>query len=252
MNESRIESIAANPASPSRIRTLAILAYHKIGTPAPGGWETWYYVPEAVFVRQLHVLHDQGFQVIEAATLVRALDGSEELADRTALLTFDDGYLSVLEVALPWLVRFGYPAVVFVPTRFIGGSNTFDGDAEPMEAICDWDQLRELDRNRVTIQSHGVSHRSFSELPPFEHEHELRESKRVLEAQLNKPVTLFAYPYGDTGSDLPQASEELSSAGYRAACVYDDKLNHWPIRQPYTLARLTMGPDTDLEGILGR
>ena len=30
-------------------RTLAMLAYHKIGAPAPGGWETWNYIPEETF-----------------------------------------------------------------------------------------------------------------------------------------------------------------------------------------------------------
>ena len=123
----------------------------------------------------------------------------------------------MLEVALPVLIRFRYPAVMFVPTGFIGGSNRFDASAEPEEAICDWDALRELDRNGVSIQSHGVSHRPFSELVPFEQEVELRESKRVLEDGLNRPVTLFAYPYGDTGGDSCRGSEQLRDAGYRAA-----------------------------------
>ena len=252
MNDSRTESIAANRARRSGLRTLAILGYHKIGAPSPGGWETWYYVPESVFVHQLTCLRDQGFEVIDAAQLVRALDGSEDLPDRAAMLTFDDGYQSVCEVALPWLVRFGYPAVLFVPTGSIGGCNSFDAAAEPMEAICDWDQLHALDRNRVSIQSHGVSHRSFSELLPCEQEQELRESKRVLERGLGEPITLFAYPYGDAGADPRQVREQLLNAGYRAACLYDGGLNYGPIRQPYCLSRLTMGPDTDLRGLLGQ
>jgi peptidoglycan/xylan/chitin deacetylase (PgdA/CDA1 family) len=231
---------------------LAILGYHKIGVPSPGGWETWYYVPEAEFVRQLTVLQDQGFRVIAAETLQRALDGSEDLPERAALLTFDDGYRSVREVALPWLVRFGYPAVLFVPTAFIGKSNIFDNFAEPMEAICDSDELRDLDRHGVSIQSHGVSHRAFSQILPPEQEEELGESKRILEHGLNKPVTLFAYPYGDTGVDPQQVEELLRNTGYRAACVYDNCLNDWPIREPYRLSRLTMGPDTNLEGLLRR
>jgi peptidoglycan/xylan/chitin deacetylase (PgdA/CDA1 family) len=228
-------------------RTLAILAYHKIGAPSPGGWDSWYYVPEGVFLRHLTILRDRGWEVIDADTLIRALDGSEELPRRTALLTFDDGYRSVREVALPWLVRFGFPAVVFVPTGFIGGVNTFDAGLEPEEPICDWDDLRDLERNRVSVQSHGVWHRPFSGLAPVEQSEELFESKRTLEDGMGKPVTLFAFPYGDSGADERAISDRLGRAGYRAACVYDGGLNHGPIRQPYQLARLTMGSDTDLD-----
>jgi peptidoglycan/xylan/chitin deacetylase (PgdA/CDA1 family) len=228
-------------------RTLAILAYHKIGAPSPVGWETWYYVPEQVFLRHLTILHDRGWEVIDADTLLRALDGSEELPRRAALLTFDDGYRSVREVALPWLVRFGFPAVVFVPTGFIGSVNTFDAGLEPEEPICDWDHLHDLERNCVSVQSHGVTHQLFSSLSPVEQANELVESKRRLEDGMRKPVTLFAFPYGDPGADERMVSTRLRSAGYRAACLYDGGLNHGPIRHPYRLARLTMGPDTDLD-----
>ena len=34
-------------------RQLAILGFHKIGEPAAGGWETWFYIPEATFVEHL-------------------------------------------------------------------------------------------------------------------------------------------------------------------------------------------------------
>ncbi len=225
----------------SRLRTLAILGYHKIGDPSPGGWQTWYYVPESVFVRQLFVLKDHGFHVIDAATLIRALEGSEDLPDRAALLTFDDGDRSLRQFALPCLTRFGFPGVAFVATRFIGDFNTFD-DAEPPEPICDWDELRELEKSGVSIQSHSVSHRALSQLDSREIEEELRESKRILERNLNKPVALFAYPYGDSGADQRQVSEQLRCAGYRGACAYDDRLNDWPMREHFHLSRLTMGP----------
>src|SRR5262245_33451802 len=118
--------------SRSVLPALAILGYHKIGAPPPSGWDSWYYVPEETFHRHLVFLRDQGWLVIDAALLLQALSGGAELPPRAALLTFDDGYRCVREVALPWLRRFGYPAVAFVPTQFVGGFNTFD-DAEPVE-----------------------------------------------------------------------------------------------------------------------
>jgi peptidoglycan/xylan/chitin deacetylase (PgdA/CDA1 family) len=233
-------------------RNLAILGYHKIGEPPPGGWQTWFYVPEEIFVGHLSYLRDHGWQVIDLLTLFRSITAPESLSGRAALLTFDDGYRSMRTVALPWLLRFGYPAVLFVPTDYIGGSNGFDAGCEPEEPICDWDDLRELQRSGVSIQSHGASHRSFSKLRLPEQEEELAQSKITLEAGLEKPVEVFAYPYGDGGTVARSTRRALEHAGYRAACLYKGGPNPLPIVEPYRLTRLAMGPDTDLQEALER
>jgi peptidoglycan/xylan/chitin deacetylase (PgdA/CDA1 family) len=141
-------------------RMLAILGFHKIGEPPPGGWETWFYIPEATFVEHLSYLWEQDWQVIDLATFLKGLQAPNSLPERAALLTFDDGYRSMRTVAVPLLLQFRYPAVFFVPTDFIGERNTFDA-AEPEEALCDWDDLVELERHGVSVQSHGASHRPF-------------------------------------------------------------------------------------------
>ena len=233
-------------------RTLPILGYHKIGEPPPGGWQTWFYIPEEIFVGHLSYLRDHGWQVIDLLALFRGITAPESVPERVVLLTFDDGYRSMRTVALPWLLRFGYPAVLFVPTDYIGGFNGFDFGCEPEEPICDWDDLRELERSGVSIQSHGASHRSFSKLSLPEQEEELAKSKITLEAGLEKPVEVFAYPYGDSGTELGSTVRALERAEYRAACLYNGGPNLLPIDEPYHLTRLAMGPDTDLQEALER
>src|SRR5215204_221729 len=108
---------------------LVILAYHKIGPPAPGGWETWYYVPEQTFADQLDCLRELGWSVIDVAAFLAGLDDPASLPPRAALITFDDGYRNVHDHALPRMRERGCPGVVFVPTQFIGGMNGFDADS---------------------------------------------------------------------------------------------------------------------------
>jgi peptidoglycan/xylan/chitin deacetylase (PgdA/CDA1 family) len=243
-----------------RRHMLAILGFHKIGEPPPDGWDTWFYIPEATFVEYLSYLQGSGWQVIDLATFLEGLAGyPNRLPERAVLLTFDDGYRSMRTVALPWLQRFGYPAVLFVPTDFIGGHNTFD-DAEPEEELCDWDDLAELERLGVSVQSHGASHRPLSDLTPTEQEEELRRSKTTLEAGLGKRVEVVSYPYGDDGVSsypygddaansqiLRKIRETLKRAGYRAACLYGGGPIRLPAADPYRLARLAVGPDSDLQ-----
>src|SRR3989442_14563034 len=150
-------------------RTLAILGFHKIGEPPPGGWASWFYVPETVFASQLRHLHENGWQLIDIGRFLKGLLDPESLPSRGALLTLDDGYRSNLQVAIPWLQRFGYPSVMFVPIQFIGGHNLFDDGSEPLEDICDWGDFRELESRPCSIQSHGGCPKSFSPVRPARH-----------------------------------------------------------------------------------
>ena len=79
---------------------------------------------------------------------------------------------------------------------------------------------------------------------------ELGNSKVVLERMLKKSVTVFAFPYGDTGPRQRSVTRYLKQAGYQAAFLYGGGAFPWPAADPYRLPRLAMGPDTDLAALL--
>jgi peptidoglycan/xylan/chitin deacetylase (PgdA/CDA1 family) len=226
-------------------RSIAILGYHKIG-PWPGDWETWYYVSDETFATHLRKLREGGWHCLDVPTLLHGLEEPDTLPERSALVTFDDGYRSLLEHGLPTLRQFGCPAVVFVPTDYLGRTNAFDQDEEPEESICSADDLRSLQRHGVSIQSHGVTHRWFSQLDPAEQAHEVCRSKQVLEEAVGEAVELFSFPYGDGGKEAEGVTSLLRRSGYRAACLYGGGLQSVPVTDPFRLARIAMGPDTDL------
>jgi len=229
---------------------VAILSYHKIGAPPAGGWDTWYYVDRARFREQLLTLQHLGWKAIDAATLLDALDDPERLRQPSALITFDDAYRSLVREAVPILEELGFPGVVFVPTSYVGGTNSFDADEEPEEPICGWDDLVVLAAHGVSVQSHGVRHAAMSDLDPTAQRHEIEESRRELEANLSNPVDLFAFPYGDAGNDAVVMGDALRAAGYRAACGYGGGPADLRAHDRYCLPRLAMGPDTNLADLL--
>jgi len=68
--------------------------------------------------------------------------------------------------------------------------------------VVNQDQLRSLASSSVIeIGAHTVNHSRLSTLPFDEQQKEIFESKRQLELMINKPVTIFSYPYG-AGSDF--------------------------------------------------
>lgn len=229
---------------------LAILSFHKIGEPPRGRRATWFYIPEETLIRQLTYLATHGWPVIDHSRFVKGLENPETLPPRSALITFDDGYRSMRTVTLPLLRRFGFSAILFVPTNYIGGRNTFDSRSEPEEPICDWEDLKELESGGVSIQPHGASHRHFTEMDLEQQKEELLSSKAALEERLGSRADVFAFPYGDDGRDAQALRGELAQAGYRAACLYRGGPISFPVTNPYRLPRLAMGPDTDLERAL--
>jgi peptidoglycan/xylan/chitin deacetylase (PgdA/CDA1 family) len=232
----------------SENKRLAVLAYHRIGAIPAEGWDTWYRIPEQDFSDQMEIISNSGWQVINLSTFLAGLDRPETMPERGLLLTFDDGHKSMRDVALPILRRFGFPAVCFVPTDHIGTLCRFDKDVEPAEPICDWDDLHELDRCGVDIQSHGASHHWLSLLNHEQMEREFIRSKEVLEAGLGKPVETLAFPYSDSGKDDKAVDAALQQAGYKAAflCGGGPNQNELPIRNPFCIDRLAVYRDTDL------
>src|SRR5436309_3495743 len=94
-------------------RSLAILGYHKIGPPAPGGWETWYYVLESTFARHLASLREGGWDVIAS--------GRGRPAEVLSCRCGGDG--GAPEAIRPLLERVGYRAACL----YGGGPNRLPG-----------------------------------------------------------------------------------------------------------------------------
>jgi peptidoglycan/xylan/chitin deacetylase (PgdA/CDA1 family) len=237
--------------TPSPRRLLAILSYHKVGDAPRGAWEPWNYVSQGMLEEQLSSLREGGWIFVDDRTALRGLDAPESLPVRSALVTFDDGYRSLLERGVPVLHELGCPAVAFVPAAFVGGVNEFDrGLSEPLESLCTWDELLELVAAGISVQSHGFEHLSLSEADGELMEDELRRSKEVLEERIGKPVEMFAFPYGDAGTDQGAVERTLEEVGYGAACLYGGGPVALPAAERYRLSRLAVGSDTDVIGEL--
>ncbi len=247
MRASISEAGSDHAARHRALRTVVVLGYHKVGDPPPGSWKTWYLVPEETFRRQLDDLGRHGWEVVDLERFLTGLDEPDLLPERAALITFDDGYRSIRDAALRGLREFGYPGVLFVPSDYIGRTNDFEADTdEPRERLCDVHDLRELERNGISVQSHCASHRPFSSLAESEQAYELARSKGALEGALGKQVDAMSYPYGDAGRDPDAAARLLRCLGYRAGFLYGGGPFAAEAADRYRLPRLAVGADTDL------
>jgi peptidoglycan/xylan/chitin deacetylase (PgdA/CDA1 family) len=79
--------------------------------------------------------------------------------------------------------------------------------------MLNWDEIREMSAS-IDFGSHGRSHAILTRMRPQDAEAEIVESKREMEANLNRPVDFFAYPNGDYDATVRNMVER---AGYQAA-----------------------------------
>jgi peptidoglycan/xylan/chitin deacetylase (PgdA/CDA1 family) len=147
-------------------------------------YEAVYSVEPRAFTEQLDWLADKGYRPLRLRDLATQQSGST----RRVVITFDDGDISNLSVALPELLKRRMVAEFFVTADFIGRP----GRLAPQD-------LRTLAEAGMSVQAHGCSHRYLDELSLAEVEHELSDGKYRLEAILDEPVTALALPGGRGG-----------------------------------------------------
>lgn len=116
---------AALATLPTRLllgRPLGILMYHSVAE-VPPSLPDWCVLPAERFQAQMRWLSRQPVDVLPLDDAVAALRAGR-LRQPTIAITFDDGYRNNVEVALPILKRYGFPATVFLTTGFIGRDRT--------------------------------------------------------------------------------------------------------------------------------
>jgi peptidoglycan/xylan/chitin deacetylase (PgdA/CDA1 family) len=186
--------------------------YHAIMEPPEGcdDIERDLFVSADQFETQMADLAQRGFRSI-------SLREFENAKDRTVLITFDDGYAHVLERVTPILERHRFSAVMFVPTAYLGGRNSWDADRHPRLGaleIATADQIRRMAAGSWEIASHSFRHVDMRSLEPTTRMKELVESRETLSAITRKPVTALAYPYGDVDSSVEKSAQ---MAGFQMA-----------------------------------
>ena len=178
---------------------ILVLNYHQVGNNF-----TPLCVPTNLFDEQMAYLKDNGYVTITPEELYEGLEGSITLPERPVLITFDDGYIDNYNNALPVLKKYGMRATIFIVPAFTGNNANY----------LNWDQIKDMERNGITIQSHTLNHRALEELPDDEIRAELLNSKIMLEKNLGHPIDFLAYPTGTYNLHIAGIAKDV---GYKAS-----------------------------------
>ena len=210
------QALRDTPAARRVALTALSLVRHIARAPAGVYTLCYHHVPashRSNFARQLDYLarHGTFVRADEALELIRS-GGAR--SGRFFLLSFDDGYADLVDVALPLLAKRAIPAIAFVVSSWL------DSPPGPATARADGYLSRadlELWRRRgMDVGSHSHSHPLLINLSDDEVGDELRRSSAVLAEVLGQAPRHFACPWGVPERDFrPERAQRLAeAAGY--------------------------------------
>lgn len=198
---------------------VSLLMYHAL-VPRHEPYMARVHVEQAQFEAQMAWLAASGHRVIDLAEVAAVLRRPPE-AQCPVVLTFDDGYASLHQVARPLLACYGFPATLFLTTGPVGEASYVSqpgfADSVPHgDRPLTWPELRELQVAGWRIEAHGCTHRALATLGPAAQVAELAGSRAAIARHLGRAPAFYAYPYGSYTRRTLQA---LGPAGYQAACA---------------------------------
>jgi peptidoglycan/xylan/chitin deacetylase (PgdA/CDA1 family) len=130
-------------------------------------------------------------------------------------VTFDDGYQSVLDNALPELRTREIPATLFIITDALGKSPhwlTAPGISAHDRPVMSEKDLQNLSAGLISVGSHTLTHPNLTKLTKSEALREIAESRTKLESILHREARLFSFPYGAYNGE---SIELCRQAGYQ-------------------------------------
>ncbi len=188
-------------------RGVAILTYHSLDESG-----SVLSTEPDLFAEQMRILHESGVKVIPLSAVRDVLGGGLD-SQRCLAITFDDGFMNLYHNGFPVLLRYGFPATVFLVTDYCGKENDWPSQPRAVKRwpLLGWREIDEMAAAGITFGAHTRTHPDLRTLAPKQVKEEILPSKKSLEDALGRSVDLFAYPYGVYNERVRKISQELFS-----------------------------------------
>ena len=204
---------------------IPVLIYHRVINKPTSSYDL---TPEQLEA-QLQFLTKQGFQTITAAQYLEFQKDPAGFPSKPVILSFDDGHLSHYMQVFPLLKKYGFTATFFVyPQVVSNASNT----------QITWDELKEMAAAGMDIESHTMTHPFLTKKRLEEDhqaylkrlDHELRDSRLLIEEKLGRRVMLLAYPYGWFNTIVEERAVQAGYTGIFTVNWGNNLVNENPLR----------------------
>jgi len=169
--------------------SATVFMYHKFGVSK--------YPSTSVTIDQLndHIneLIKDKYNILSLDYIVDTIINDGQLPINTIGISVDDADKSFFEVGWPLFKENNIPVTLFVTTGTIANNN---------KSYLNWDQIRMLRDEGVTIGAHSHTHAHMPDLNIEDVKKEIELSNKIFLKELGMIPNLFAFPYGETNSEI--------------------------------------------------
>jgi len=179
-----------NTAVASNIKNSAVIfMYHKFGVSKYPSTN----INLEQFNSHLNEFSKSKYNFKSINYIIDIIINDGQLPDNTIGISVDDADKSFLINAWPLFKEKEIPITLFVNTSVIINGN---------KNYLNWDEIRQLKLEGVTIGAHSHSHAHMPNLSIEKIREEIEESNKIFLKELGEIPTLFAYPYGETNNKI--------------------------------------------------
>ena len=175
--------------------SATVFMYHKFGVSK--------YPSTSVTIDQLnsHIeeLTKEKYTIKSLDFIIDTILNDGDLPENTIGISIDDADKSFLEVGWPTFKKNNIPVTLFVTTGTISNNSKY----------INWDQIRKLKEEGVTIGAHSHTHAHLPDISIEEVRKEIETSNKIFLKELGEIPNLFAFPYGEATSEIMQLIKEF-------------------------------------------
>ncbi len=177
-----------------------IFLYHDVSDPGSAQYSELYSTPVLNFYEQVEWLSGH-FDLVSLDEITRPGKSNRRLAS----ITFDDGFYSVKETAMPFLHDRNIPFAVFVNRAavenncltYLGADRQLFTRTYSRKVYLDREDVKELHRLGVIIGNHSSTHQVLSQCKDeADLRAEILDNKLYLESVIQDTIRHFSIPYG--------------------------------------------------------
>jgi peptidoglycan/xylan/chitin deacetylase (PgdA/CDA1 family) len=215
---------------------VPILMYHVVTDPPAGAPYPELFVSKSDFAAQMRWLARHGYRAVTQRDVWNHWHRGTALPRKPVVISFDDGYRSVAEAALPEMRRRSWPGVLNLTVKNLRVSGGLSESRVRMLIAAGWE-----------LASHSLTHPDLTSLDDRSLSREVTRSRAVLRSRFGVPVDFFCYPAGRHDARVIRA---VRRAGYLGATTTVDGLARPD--EPYELRRVRVSGSDGVQGLAGK
>ncbi len=169
--------------------SATVFMYHKFGVSKYPSTS----VTISQFESHINELTKDKYNILPLNFIIDTVINDGDLPINTIGISIDDADKSFFEIGWPLFKENNIPVTLFVTTGTISNNN---------KNYLNWDQIRKLKEEGVTIGAHSHTHSHMPDLKIEEVRKEIEISNKIFLKELGEIPSLFAFPYGEASNEI--------------------------------------------------